>query len=325
MKSSIDEVAFQLKELLTFPDLELSGGRVREHTRLVNTNSSQDLLLCKEHFHAFGKTAPPWKTLAVDASLKALVDCGAFVIVILKTAFEVWQLGSRRIKEGIETEVQLVRSLEAARQEMAVKELEAAIAASQFLSGQDIVLLDRPLSVRPRTPPSVRLSLRQLASELQRRGIRLLGVCKSSRLGIEGGAPLIGFLLHHASMMGISGCWFYHPLISSGDCSGLRFGEPCVASLEPTQDFAFRIDLGGDLSKVDEATGVLGSIACIGDRYAYGYPYPLRSAHEACSISRTEVDICRQRLFEAARKQGISPNLRYALKATSFREEVLLS
>ncbi len=283
------------------------------------------LCLQPERFHRFEQLAPPWRTLAVDASLKSILDCGPFLVVLFKIAFEIWQLGSRRAKEGIVSQVQIFRSLETARQKMAVLEFELAQKATRYLSEGDLTLLDRPLCLRQKSSPRLRQSLEALISDLASRKIGLVGVCKSSRLQVEGGAPLIGFLLHHAHNMGIRDRWFYYPLPESAAPATLQIGQPCAASLNAAEDFAFRVDLGPNDSKLEDAVRTLGSISALGDRFAYGYPYPLRSVHEACSISRTEVDICRQRLLEAASRKGILGNLRYALKATSFREEVLLS
>ncbi len=325
MIDSIATAAKQLAELLTYSSYEERNPAGAESNLSSGFLSAPRIQLRRERFHHFAPSSPPWKTLVVDASLKSIIDCGAFVVVLIKVAFEIWQLGSRRVKEEIETYVEVFRSLETARQRMAALEFELANKATRHLSEGDVALLDRPLCLRPHSAPRLKQSLENLASSLTSRQVGFLGVCKSSRLGVESGAPLIGYLLHHASKMDIDRCWFYYPLAETTTPSTLRIGQPCVAALNVQEEFAFRIDLGPNTTQVDYAERILGSAAALGDRFAYGYPYPLRSVHEACAISHTEVDICRQQLLEAASRKGIYPNLRYALKATSFREEVLLS
>ncbi len=325
MINSIDSAANQLATLLAYSELG-EGHTLETKSRLNSGNPSEPkITIHPDRFHSFKQTAPPWRTLAVDASLKSILDCGAFLVVLIKVAYEIWQLGSRRVKEEIETHVEVIRSMETARKKMAILEFELADKAINHLSAGDVALLDRPLFLPPRPSPRLKQSLEKLASDLEASGIGFLGVCKSSRLGIEGGAPLIGYLLHRASMMGVKRSWLYYPLTETATSSALRIGWPCVAALDANEDFAFRIDLGAGVTDVEQAAQLLSSVSALGDRFAYGYPYPLRSVHEACAISRTEVDICRQQLLEAASKRGVYPNLRYALKATSFREEVLLS
>jgi hypothetical protein len=325
MIDSLDSVAQQLADLLTYSNHPGVGAIDNKAKPSLGNHANARILLHPERFRQLNPSSPPWRTLAVDASLKSILDCGAFVVVLIKAAFEVWQLGSRRVKEGIETHVEIIRTLEAARQKMGILEVELASKATSHLSEGDVALLDRPLCLPSRPSPRFKQSLEHLASNLKAERVGLLGVCKSSRLGIEGGAPLIGYLLHYASTVGINGSWFYFPLAEAGAPYALRIGQPCVAALNANEDFAFRIDLASNISNADSAGQLLGSVAALGDRFAYGYPYPLRSVHEACAISRTEVDICRQRLLEAASRRGVYRNLRYALKATSFREEVLLS
>ncbi len=325
MIDSIDSAAKQLAALLTYSEL---GERdtIETKSKLNPGNPSEPkITIHPDRFHSFNQSTPPWRTLAVDASLKSILDCGAFVVVLIKVAYEIWQLGSRRVKEEIETHVEVIRSMETARKKMAILEFELADKAIEHLSAGDVALLDRPLFLPPRPSPRLKQSLEKLAANLETAGIGFLGVCKSSRLGVEGGAPLIGYLLHRASMMGVKRSWLYYPLSEPTSSSMHRIGWPCVAALDANEDFAFRIDLGESVTNAEQGAQLLGSVSALGDRFAYGYPYPLRSVHEASAISRTEVDICRQRLLEAASKMGIYPNLRYALKATSFREEVLLS
>ena len=325
MIDSIELAAKQLAALLTYSEGE--DASISEARMEINSGITSDVKIWMhpERFHSYCQSAPPWRTLAVDASLKSILDCGAFVVVLIKVAYEVWQLGTRRVKEGIETHVEVIRSMEAARKKMAVLEFEVAGKASDHLSVGDVALLDRPLCLPPRPSPRLKQSLENLASNLKAGGIDLLGVCKSSRLSVEGGAPLIGYLLHQAVKLGVKRSWVYYPLIESTAPSSQRIGCPCVAALDSNEDFAFRIDLNSNVTDAKRATQLLASVSALGDRFAYGYPYPLRSVHEASAISHTEVDICRQRLLEAATRRGIYHNLRYALKATSFREEVLLS
>lgn len=325
MIDSIDSAAKQLAALLTYS--ELGEGSTPESRVQLNSGvrSEAKISVKPERFHSFAQSAPPWRTLAVDASLKSILDCGAFVVVLIKVAYEIWQLGSRRVKEEIETHVEVIRTMEAARKKMAILEFELADKAAGHLSAGDVALLDRPLCLPPRPSPRLKQSLQKLATNLEAEAIGFLGVCKSSRLGVEGGAPLIGYLLHQASAIGVKRSWFYYPLTESMASKPQRIGRPSVVALDANEDFAFRIDLGSNSTDVEQAALLLGSVSSLGDRFAYGYPYPLRSVHEASAISRTEVDICRHRLLEAASKRGVYPNLRYALKATSFREEVLLS
>lgn len=325
MIDPIDSAAKQLAALLTYSELKetsLPEARTDLNSRIP---ADAKISIHPERFYSFRQSLPPWRTLAVDASLKSILDCGAFVVVMIKVAYEVWQLGSRRVREGIETHIEVIRSMEAARKKMAILEFELAARATSYLSAGDVALLDRPLCLPPRPAPRLKQSLENLVSNLSAGGISFLGVCKSSRLSVEGGAPLIGYLLHHAAKMGVKRSWVYYPLTETTNLTLSRLGWPCIAALDANEDFAFRIDLDPSVTDADGATQLLASVSALGDRFAYGYPYPLRSVHEASAISHTEVDICRQRLLEAASRRGVYPNLRYALKATSFREEVLLS
>ncbi len=325
MIDPIDSAAKQLAALLTYSDFKEDN--LRESMTELNSRipPRNKISIHPERFHSFPPAFPPWRTLAVDASLKSILDCGAFVVVLIKVAYEVWQLGSRRVAEGIETHIEVIRSMEAARKKMAILEFELATKATNQLSAGDVALLDRPLCLPPRPSPRLKQSLENLVSTLQTEGIGFLGVCKSSRLSVEGGAPLIGYILHQAAKLGVKRSWIYYPLTETTTLTPLRSGLPCIAAIDANEDFAFRIDLNPKVTDINEATQLLASVSALGDRFAYGYPYPLRSVHEASTISHTEVDICRQRLLEAASRRGVYPNLRYALKATSFREEVLLS
>lgn len=261
----------------------------------------------------------------MDASLKTILDCGAFIVVLFKVAHEVWQLGGHRITEGIELELRVVANKETARNEMATLEFETASRASQSLSTGDFCLLDRPLSAGSKVSPKTRRALATLAERLRDRRIGLLGICKSSRLSLDNGGTLIGALLHFASQTGKLSHWYYYPITNGASERSLSVGHPCVVSFNPSETFAFRVDVANWLDTPNLMEKAFGSVAALGDEFSFGYPYPLRSVHEAASISRTEVDICRQKLVEAAAEKGILPALKYALRSTSFREEVLLS
>lgn len=157
-----------------------------------------------------------------------------------------------------------------------------------------LALVDGDLQPDWRIPSSFVAGLLARAAE---RGVTMLGVTKHSSL-VRGGGPLVGQLELQAQRdLGPRALWWtpvgvVRPdLGHSADAGHSGAGyQVCVARLDTSAPFAFRVDLPAGC----DPEAVLGSLSAVCDDAAFpGYPYPLAVADRLAACPRWLCDEAR--------------------------------
>ncbi|MCX8205280.1 MAG: DNA double-strand break repair nuclease NurA [Candidatus Nezhaarchaeota archaeon] len=278
------------------------------------------LPLTASSFHPLRPLPSEHRFLSADASLKALFDCGGLKVVVVKTAAAVWRLGGLAKRYPSRKRLALVSSREEAQEVVLRAEAEAVLWALRDLGEGDLCILDRPLASAVEAKRASREVLKELSEECRRRGVALLGVCKSSRLRLNTGEPLIGYLNHLGSKLAPGRAWFYYPLFQLRGRGFDFIGEPVAVKFSGDSPYVFRVDVEG---RLDEGCLELhlGELAALQDTATPGIPYPLLGAHEEAKVSRHEAELDRMRLLEALEHRGLLERFLAGVKSTSFKEE----
>lgn len=312
----LDEVAEELCKLYEAS----SGGRPLRPVLRLGGRLVAGLPLSPSSFRPLRPIPSERRFLSVDASLKVLFDCGGLKVVVIKTAAAVWRLGGPARRYPPRKSVALVSSRGEAEEALLRAELGAAEEALEGLEDGDVCVLDRPLVSALEARRGAREALREFRGECLRRGVALLGVCKSSRLRLDTGEPLMGYLSYLGSRLAPGRAWLYYPLFKL-DGEGLDFvGEPVAVKFDGASPYVFRVDVEKSVAE-ERLEECLGELAALQDSASPGIPYPVLGAHEEAKVSRNEAELDRMSVLERLERRGLLERFLASVKSTSFKEE----
>lgn len=259
--------------------------------------------------------------LSVDASFKPLFDCGSFKVIVVKSAAVVWRWRKpvRRFKPYKQYVVALKRV--EVEEALLVAELRLASRVSEILEEGDYCVLDRPLMAVPALKEDTRRFMESFDRELGDKGIVVMGVCKSSKMKLNTGEPLLGYLNFRSSYILKGRAWWYYPLFKSSQYPSWYVGEPCAVKFDGGAEHVLRVDVGRRALKKGYLEAYLGELSFLQDAATPGYPYPIRGAHEEAKLSRYEIEIDKLIFLERLRKKGLMERFLADVRSASFREE----
>ena len=263
------------------------------------------------------------RVLAIDASIKLLLDCGPFKIVVSKVAWGVWRGVKVEITEEPIIRVKVIRDKQEAAEWLLKVELSEAFKRMRWLRRGDYLLLDRGLMAVPALRRETRELFEKVDLAAERRGVILIGLSKVSRLRLSDGASLLGYLSRLAHKYMGEMAWYYYPLFRESQLPSWYIGDISIAKLSDESNFVFRVDVSRRALRRWELGGILGELAYLQDPALPGYPYPLKSVHDSSKIGHEELELMRLSFMELADKEGIGDRLRADVEAYSFKEEVL--
>ena len=263
------------------------------------------------------------KVLAVDASAKVLFDLGPFKLVEAKVVVGIWRGLSRLYVYGPKKRLALISSREEGAEWLLRIEVEAAAKLSKHLGRGDYVLLDRSLSA----PPMLRRSTRELFDKLDRklssRGAVLVGITKRSRLSLNTGEGLIGYLISLADRVYKGLPWYYHPVFREVELPPWFLGDLAVAKFSEACENAFRVDISRRALEDRPVSVVVAELAYLQDMATPGYPYPLKAVHDMARISEHELGVDRLLFLEALSEVGLEKRFLASVRSASFKERYL--
>jgi len=263
------------------------------------------------------------KVLSTDASIKVLFNLGTMKIVEAKVVAGIWK-GLDKIKmHGPTKRVTLIENKEQAAEWLIRIEVEEITKLVCYLGFGDYVLLDRSLSIPPLLKKSTRLMVEKLDRIVSAKGAILIGVTKSSKLSLNTGESVIGFLINLGEKIYKGLPWFYHPLYREESLPSWFLGDIVVAKLSELGENAFRIDISRRSLRRWSIERILGELAFIQDIAMPGYPYPLRAVHEMAKISENELEVDRMLFLEILKDKSFEKDFLSDLKSSSFREKYL--
>ncbi len=265
------------------------------------------------------------RILAVDASIKTLFNLGGSRIVISKVTAGIWR-GIRKIYSyGPVKRIGLVWSKEEAGEWLLRLEVEAALQIAYRLGVGDYCLLDRSLSI----PPLLKKSTCELLDKLDRvihaRGAVLVGLTKSSRLKLNTGESLVGYLIRQANRRLRGVAWYYYPVFKEPNLPKWFLGDIAVAKLGDEAKGAFRVDVSRRALRSRNVERVLGELAYVQDLATPGYPYPLKAVHLESRITDSELEIDRAMFLEILKEEGLYEEFISDLHGADFKERHLWS
>lgn len=278
------------------------------------------LPLSPSHFRPLRPLPSDSTFLSVDASLKSLFDCGGLRVIVVKTAAAAWRLGGPAKRYPASKRFALVSSREEAEGALFMAELEAASRALKDLGEGDVCVLDRPLVSALEARRALREALREFRLECLRRGVLLLGVCKSSRLRLDTGEPLMGYLSYLGSRLAPGESWLYYPLFQLKERGFDFVGEPVAVRFSGDSPYVFRVDVESCAAE-ERLEECLGKLAALQDAASPGIPYPVLGAHEEAKVSKHEADVDRIRVLELLERRGLLERFLAGVRSTSFKEE----
>jgi hypothetical protein len=270
-------------------------------------------------FHPLKPRFSRRRFLYVDASLKVLFDCGGFKAVEVKAAAVIWRREEPAKRLPPRKRLTLAARRREAEEELLRAELEEAWEGLKLLEEGDYCVLDRPLVTARRLGGL----LDDFAEACRRMGVWLMGVCKSSRLRLSSGEPLMGYLNYLSSRAMPGGGWFYHPLFQL-EGAGLSFiGTPVAVKFSGESPYVFRVDVERTALSEERLATCLSDLAGLQDTATPGLPYPVVGVHEEAKLSRHEVELDRARLLEALKDRGLLERFLASARSMNFKEEEL--
>ena len=261
--------------------------------------------------------------LSVDASLKVLFDCGSFKIIAVKTVAAMWRWRSLARRFTPRKRFAVVSKRVEAEELLLKAELEEAWRVAELLKEGDYCVLDRPLMAVPALKEETRKLMERFDKELSDRKVVVMGVCKASKMKLNTGEPLLGYLNYRGSLV-LKGCaWWYYPLFKLQQYPSWYVGEPCAVKFDGEADHAFRVDVSRKALKEGDLEFFLGELALLQDAATPGYPHPIRGVHEEAKITRYEAEVDRALLLEQLKRKGLAERFLANVRAASFKEEAL--
>ena len=263
------------------------------------------------------------RVAAVDASIKTLFDLGAARVVESKVVAGVWKGFERYVVLGPYKRLALVRDRVEAGEWLLRIELELALRVLQRLGPSDYLLLDRALVA----PPSLRDSTQRVFRKLERlasaKGVALVGIVKRSRLKLNTGESLIGYVVALAERRLPGVAWYYHPVFKESLLPEWMLGDVFVVRFSELAEGAFRVDVSRRYLSSRDWERVMGELAFVQDLATPGYPYPLKAVHDMARIGDHEAELDKLRILEILRSEGLEHYFLADLKSATFKERSL--
>jgi len=321
----VEELSRMFKGKVEAPQWTLTGELITNPYPVIRDRGKiiRGIPIRIENFHKLEVRKHSRKVLSIDASLKILFDCGTFQIALAKVSCSIW-MGRQRIYEAEPNiRAKLVRSRLEAMEFLFNIEVESAISAASRLSRGDYCILDRPLIAIPAYKEGTRRILDRLCEHFHMKGVRLIGITKASKLEVNTGESLLGYLLHKSSDLLADSAWYYYPIFRLRQYPKWYLGAITIVKFAPDTDHIFRVDVNRrDVIESNVIGEYLSEIAYLQDPATPGYPYPLKSCHDEAKIGKQELAYLRLTFLES-----LNPSLRSRfisnLKSTSFKEEKL--
>jgi len=311
-------------------DLELLVLKLRE---LYSSSSSDKLLFpvvkigkvevrgppINERFLRYLEPIPSKKRfLALDASLKVLLDLNFCKVVVAKVSVGIWYKGRRIFSPEPRIRVAVVKNKSEAGEWLLGVELEEASRHVSRLRTGDYCLLDRGFIAYPRMSTSLKLIVKRTIEKSIDLGVLLVGIPKKSSVKLNNGLNALSLIARIAHKRFPDMAWYYYPLLE--ERRGLTFGSSAVVKFSEESNVVFRADLiGGEF----DVGVVLGEISYLQDISLPGYPYPLKAVHEEARISDFELDCLRGMILDLLEGEGLIGYVVDDLNTTSFKERYL--
>lgn len=314
--SDYQKIANELSELYSAGPTH-KGSKILRPVLKLERDVILGLPIDTSRFFTFGTYPHNKVTLSVDASLKVIFDCGAFKVLSAKVSRAVWR-GRRRCGffEPIKR-AEIIWSRADAVEFLVEAEVDAALSFIEHLRDGDLCVLDRPLMLYPRYSERIKQKLMDFSRRMGENNVALVGVSKSSRLKLNTGEPLIGYLSYLSERLGVEAPWSYMPVFD-GRPEGWCLGEVTVTKFSKDSKYAFRVDV-----LAEDELEVLSMLSYLQDEATPGYPYPIRLAHEEAKMSEQELISDRSLLLEALASAGVIDRFLASVKSMSFKEEFL--
>lgn len=262
------------------------------------------------------------RVLAVDASIKVLYNCGPYKIVVSKIAWGLWRGFNKRIG-GKRYAIAIVLNRSEAAEWLLEIELQEVLKRVNLVGKGDYILLDRALMAVPALRRATRERFEKLDKLVNSRRAILVGICKSSRLKLNTGESLIGYLAYLATrrLKGVS--WYYYPIFRHSTLPPWYIGDIVVSKLGEDSEEVFRIDISRRALLTRDIEIVLGELAFMQDHGIPGYPYPLKGVHDESRISDDELKWIALRFLDELKEEGILEKFIVTTRSSSFRERYL--
>ena len=263
------------------------------------------------------------RVLAVDASIKVLFNIGTMRIVEAKVAVGIWK-GLREIivKNPIKR-LAVVETKEEAGEWLLRIELEAVLKNIEKLGPGDYLLLDRSLQIPSICRESTKLLIEKLEKQASARGAILVGIVKSSKLSLNTGESLIGYLIGLSEKYLKNLPWYYYPVFKANTLPEIMLGDIAVVKFSENIDNAFRVDISRKALRCIDISKILSELAFLQDTALPGYPYPLKAVHELAKISEHELNVDRVIFLELLKDYKLDRFFLDDVKSSSFREKHL--
>ena len=154
-------------------------------------------------------------------------------------------------------------------------------------------------------------------------GMTLVGIPKNSRLPLDTGENLLGYLSKMAGrrLRGVG--WFYYPVFRPERLPAWMLGEVSIVKFSGMDDSVFRVDLSRRALVRRDPEDILGELAFLQDFAVPGYPYPLKAVHEESRMSQGEVELDRLLLMEMLGKEGLETSVLVDSRSVNFKERVI--
>jgi len=276
------------------------------------------------NFRRLNKIKHEKRVLAVDASLKTLFDCGSFKIIIGKVAGIIWKGRRRYFEKEHEIRAKLVRTKLEALEFLFEIELSTAYKMSKRIGEEDYCILDRPLIAVPAYRERTIRVMKNFCRAMAEKKIRVVGISKTSKLEINTGESLLGYLYSKGEKLMKNKSWYYHPLFKLSQYPKWYLGDVTIVKFSSDSKHVFRVDVNRrDPEIINNLKEVLGEIAYLDDPSIPGYPYPPRCCHEEAKISKQELETLRLTFLEEMKKFKLKERLILNTKSSNFREEEL--
>lgn len=263
------------------------------------------------------------KVLAVDAGIKVLFNIGTMKVVEAKVATGLWKgLREIMVKNPIKR-LAIVETKEEAGEWLLRVELEAVSKNLEKIGPGDYLLLDRSLQIPMFCKESTKLLIEKLEKRTLARRAILVGLVKSSKLSLNTGESLIGYLIGLSEKYFKGLPWYYYPVFRSSALPETLLGDIAIVKFSEKIDNAFRIDISRKALRYADISKILSELAFLQDSALPGYPYPLKAVHELAKISEHELNVDRVIFLELLKEHKLDKFFLDDVKSSSFREKHL--
>ncbi|RLE81906.1 MAG: hypothetical protein DRJ51_02775 [Thermoprotei archaeon] len=263
------------------------------------------------------------RVLALDASLKVLFNCGSFKVIVSKVTWGIWR-GFVCEDSGIfPIRIKVVWDKHEAAEWLLMVELASALKLLSRIRYGDYLLMDRSLMAVPSLRRETRKLFEKLDSIASAKGVTLIGITKVSQIRLNTGESLVGYLLYLANKRLKNLAWYYHPIFKQSSLPSWYMGDIVVAKLAEDAENAFRIDVSRRALMSHSLEQIMGELAFMQDPATPGYPYPLKSVHNASRFTEEELERIAAHFLELLEERGLLSKFLSDIRSSNFKEKYL--